>query len=339
MDRARIGLIGAGFIGEVHLRALAFNRRADVRAIADVDARRAREMAERYHVPATYADVADMLAQEKLDGVIIATPDQLHRQPAELAAQAGVHILLEKPIATTVADAEAIIAAARAHRVKLMLGFILRFTLPYLQLRQKIVSGEVGTPTMAFGKRTVNSIEATRLAGRCTVNDYLSIHDTDTILWNLGTDVESVYAQRGSFVLKEQGLDTPDYYWTMMRFKNGATAVTHSHWAMPRAFPNYPESELLITGTKGAVHLHLAGQHLWFAGDTAYEHPEVSYGFAAEDAGAFRKEDEHFTDCIIEDRQPLVGGVDGLNALKVILAADESIRTGQPVPVRLQPPA
>ncbi len=338
MDTARIGLIGAGFIGEVHLRALAFNRRADVRAIADVNERRAREMAERFHVPRTYTDVRQMLEQERLDGVIIATPDQLHREPAELAAQAGVHIMLEKPIATTVEDAEAIIAAAQRNNVKLMIGFILRFTLPYQQLRQKVVSGEIGTPTMAFGKRTVNASEARRLAGRCTVNDYLSIHDTDTILWNMGTDVESVYAQNGSFVLKEQGLNTPDYYWTMLRFRNGATAVTHSHWAMPAAFPNYPESELLMTGTRGAVHLHLAGQHLWYASDTSYEHPDVSYGFTAEDAGAFRKEDEHFTDCIIEDRQPLVTGVDGLNALKIILAADESIRTGQPVKVSLQPP-
>jgi predicted dehydrogenase len=338
MERARIGVIGAGFIGEVHLRALAFNRRADVRAIAEVDAERGRDVQRRFNVPNVYTDVREMLEKEQLDGVVVATPDQLHREPVELAAQAGVHVLLEKPIATTVEDAEAIIDVTRKAGVKLMLAFVLRFTLPYQQLRAKIEAGEVGTPTMAYGKRAVSSPEAHRLAGRCTVNDYLSIHDTDTILWNMGTDVESVYAQRGSFVLKEQGLDTPDFYWTMLRFKSGATAVTHSHWAMPVAFPNAPESELLITGTKGAVHLRLAGQHLVFANDSGFEAPDVSYGFAAPDAGSFRKEDEHFTDCIIEDREPLVGGIDGLNALKVILAADESIRTGQPVKVELQDP-
>ncbi len=338
MRAARLGLIGAGFIGEVHLRALRHNAQAELRAVADVDERRLSWAQATFQVPKVYTDVRDMLEKEQLDGVIIATPDHLHREPVELAAEAGVDILLEKPIATTVADAERIIQVTRQRQVKLMLGFILRFTLPYLQLHQKVIGHELGETTMAYAKRTVNATEARRLAGRCTVNEYLGVHDIDTILWNMGTDVESVYAARGEFVLKEQGLNTPDYYWTMVRFRSGATAVVQSHWAMPDAFPNYPESELLITGTRGAVQLRLAGQQLQFSSDERYEQPDVSYGFSAEDAGAFRKEDEHFTDCIIQGRQPLVGGIDGLNALKIVLAAEESIRSRQPVPVALQSP-
>jgi predicted dehydrogenase len=338
MAAARLGLIGAGFIGEVHLRALRHNARANVCAVADVDESRLHQAQATFEIPKIYTDVRGMLQDEQLDGVIVATPDHLHREPVELAAEAGVHILLEKPIATTIADAERIIEVTRQRNVKLMLGFILRFTLPYLQLHDKITSGELGQPTMAYAKRAVNTTEARRLAGRCTVNEYLAVHDIDTILWNMGTDVESVFATRGEFVLKEQGLNTPDYYWTMMRFRNGATAVTQSHWAMPAAFPNYPESELLITGSRGAVQLRLAGQQLQFSSDDRYEQPDVSYGFSAEDAGAFRKESEHFTDCIIEDRQPLVGGIDGLNALKIVLAAEESIRSGQPIPVTLDQP-
>jgi predicted dehydrogenase len=338
MRTARLGLIGTGFIGEVHLRALRHNPRAEVRALADLDERRLHQAQEAFQVPNVYTDVRSMLQREELDGVIIATPDHLHREPVELVAEAGVNILLEKPIATTIPDAERIIEVTRQRNVKLMLGFILRFTLPYLQLREKITSGEVGEPTLAYAKRAVNTTEARRLAGRCTVNEYLAVHDIDTILWNLGTDVESVYATRGEFVLKQQGLNTPDWYWTMFRFRNGATAVTQAHWGMPDAFPNYPESELLITGTRGAVQLRLAGQQLQFSSADRFEQPDVSYGFSAEDAGAFRKEDEHFTDCIIEDRQPIVGGVDGLNALKIVLAAEDSIRSGQPVPVTLQRP-
>src|SRR6266581_2406466 len=98
MHTARLGLIGSGFIGEVHLRALRYNTRAQVRALADVDERRVRQAQEAF----------------------------------------------EKPIATTIADAERIIEVTRQRKVKLMLGFILRFTLPYLQLRQKVTGGELG---------------------------------------------------------------------------------------------------------------------------------------------------------------------------------------------------
>jgi len=338
MERARIGVVGVGFIGEVHLRALRANARADVRAVVDVDEARLRAMQERYAVPRAYTDLQQMLEREELDGVVIATPDHLHREPVELAAAAGLHILLEKPIATTIEDAERIIAVTRANRVRLQLGFVLRFTAPYRALHQQVESGVLGRITSAYAKRALGAWEARRLAGRCTVSQYLAVHDIDTILWHMGTEVVSVYSVAGSFVLSAQGLDTPDYYWTTLRFRDGATAVVHSHWAMPDAFPNYPESELLLTGTAGSAHLHLAGQHLQVATADRFLAPDVSYGFAFEDAGAFHAEDEHFTACILEGREPLVGGIDGLNTLRVVLAAEESVRSGQPVAVELTPP-
>jgi predicted dehydrogenase len=336
MRTARIGLIGAGFIGEVHLRALRSNAHGELRAVADVDERRLRQVQDAFHVPTVYTDFREMLRSEQLEGVIIATPDHLHREPVEVAAEAGVHILLEKPIATNETDAERIIEITRRHNVKLMLGFVLRFTQPYQQLRQKILAGELGTPTMAYAKRAISTTEARRLSGRCTVNEYLSVHDIDTILWNMGTEVEWVQAARSELVLKEQGLNTPDYYWTMFGFRNGAIAVVHSHWAMPN--PYYAEAELLISGTSGAAHLRLPGQQLQFSTADRFEQPDVTYGFEAEDAGAFRKEVEHFASCILEDHRPLVGGMDGLNALRIVHAAEESIRSGQRVPVRLQRP-
>jgi predicted dehydrogenase len=335
MDSARIALIGAGTIGEVHLRALRAIARADVRAVVDTDAERLRYIQDRYNVPNGYLDVRSMLEQEQLDGAIIATPDHLHRESVELAATAGLNILLEKPIATNLADAERIIDVSQKHNVRLMLGFILRFVAPYRELHQMIVEDKIGQPTMAYAKRAARSTEARRIAGRCTVNQYLSVHDIDVILWNMGHDVGAVYATCGKFVLKHQGLDTPDYYWTMVHYRNGATAVAHSHWAMPDAFPPRPESELLVTGTKGSAHLHLDGKQLQVTTNDHFEQPDVTYGLRTEDAGAFRAEDEHFVDCILRDSEPVVNGIDGLNALKIILAAEESIRSSRPVRVEM----
>src|SRR5438105_13386376 len=101
MPTARLGLIGTGFIGEVHLRALRHNARAEVRALADVDKGRLRKAQEAFEVPNVYTDVRTMLQSEELDGVIIATPDHLHREPVELAALGFSSMMLTPASATS----------------------------------------------------------------------------------------------------------------------------------------------------------------------------------------------------------------------------------------------
>jgi UDP-N-acetylglucosamine 3-dehydrogenase len=337
MADVKLAVIGTGVMGETHVRAIQHDARAKLVAICDVNKPRLDEIQDRYSVPNAYTDAREMFRSHQIDGVVIATSDQFHVEPVSIAAEAGAHIMLEKPIATTVEDAETILNAAGRAQVKLMIGFVLRFTPAYVAIHDRVVSGSLGPLTMGFAKRACGLPEARRLGGRLTVNSYLSVHDVDTLLWNFGTDVESVYATKGEFILKDE-LHTPDYYWNLLKFRNGVTCVAHSLWTLPEASPSFTQSELVIHGTVGSAHLDVDGQWLRFAGPERSDAPDFLYGIGEPHAGAYRLEDEHFVECIVKDRTPIVNGIDGMNALKVILAAEESTRVGAPVPVALTRP-
>lgn len=326
LRKVRIGVVGVGYIGQVHVDAYVRHPLCDVIAICDVDPERLHDTQRRFHIERAYADQRLMHEREQLDGVVIATPDEHHLQPVQVAADAGVAIMLEKPIATTVADAEAIIDATDRARVTLMLGFILRWVPQYVAVHDRAASGALGTLTNAYARRSCRYSEARRLRGRCSVNQYLAVHDIDTLLWNLGRDVAVVYSTAGDFALSRE-LQTPDYYWNVIKFANGATGVVHASWAEPDAYRNYVESELLINGERGSAHLLLANQQLAFASDTTYETPSVTPAFPLEAA--------HFVDCIRFHRRPLAGGQEGLDALRILEACEASVRSGGPVRVRL----
>jgi predicted dehydrogenase len=336
MEPLRLGVIGVGLMGEGHVASNQRNALGKIVAICNRGKERLDHVQQEYGIPAAYQDYNEMFAKEKLDGVIIATPDGAHVGPAKAAAAAGVHILLEKPIATNLPEAEAVVAACREAGVKLQVGFVLRFTTPYLVLRQQILAGEVGRPTMVYASRCVAKREAKRIGVHRDVLQAVSIHDIDTMLWNFGTDVESVYAVKGGDVLKDL-LNTPDYYWTTLNYRNGLKGVSLGHWAMPDTFPLFVSCEMLVTGTDGSAQLRLSGQDMNVISDKSYTCPDTVFAFnLAGGSQAFREEGEQFCRCIIDDVEPLVTGRDGLNALKVCLAAEESAETGRPVPVSLE---
>lgn len=328
LRKARVAVVGTGLIGQVHIRSYQQHPLCEVVALCDRDPKRLQEAAEQFRITAVYTDQREMHARESVDGVVIATPDHLHREPVEIAAAAGVHVMLEKPIATTLADAEAIIGAADQAGVKLMLGFTLRWIPHYAAVHDQVAAGALGPLTNAYARRTIKYSEAYRLGGRCSVNEYLAVHDIDAVLWLFGREVESVYATRGDFLVRRD-LGTADYYWNVLKFRSGATAVVHVSWCESNQHRNLVEMELMVGGERGSSHLTLAGDQIRFATAAGFETPEVAL------SGVYPAEAAHFVDCILHDRQPLAGGRQGMDALKVMLAAEESIVRGAPVPVWL----
>lgn len=336
MGPLRLGLVGVGLMGQGQIESNQNNALGRIVAIAARNPERLELIRGRYDIAKAYTDYREMFAKEDLDGVIVCTPDDFHREPVEDAAAAGIHVLVEKPIATTLADGEAMVSACEKAGVKLMVGFVLRFTTPYLVLRQRLQAGELGQPTMVFASRAVSKVETRRVGAHRTALQALAVHDIDTVLWNFGTDIESVYCARGDHQFKEE-FDIADYYWTTLRYGNGFTAVVLSHWAMPEAYPSFVTCEMLVTGTSGSAHLKLAGEDLNVVTDKQYQCPDVVFAFSvAGGSHAFRSELEHFCQSIRSGREPLVTGRDGLNALRITVAAEESARLGQAVPVSLE---
>ena len=324
--QARIGVIGVGYIGETHVKAFQSVDEARVVAISDVNSGRLAEIKDRYAIKAAYLDVGDMLRKARLDGVVIATPDHLHRAPVQAAAEAGLPILLEKPIATTLRDAEGIISAVERAGVKAVQAFVLRFELPYVTLRQGFASGAFGIPHTAYAARILNISQARRYNGRCSVNQYLACHDFDYLLWVMGTDVESIYATRSDFRACEETGEA-DSYWNLIRWKNGAAASVLTSWGLPENSPR-GHWECRIIGTKGCG--EVAGSRLRIFTDEMTDSIEDD-----PDADAYRDQAQAFVDVIQGRAEPRATLLDGLRAQKLTLAAEESTQTGQPVNVHL----
>ena len=185
MDETRkikIGIVGVGYIGTVHISSYQAHPLCEVVAICDVNEKLLKEMQTKFNVPRAYTNQQEMQEKEELDGIVIATPDEYHRKPVEVAAAAGLPIMLEKPIATNMVDAEAIVKAAEDAKVMIMLGFTLRWIPQYGEMHNQVAAGTLGQITNAFARRACRLSEGRRLYGRCSVNQYLAVHDMDFLL-------------------------------------------------------------------------------------------------------------------------------------------------------------
>ena len=216
VQRIRVAVIGAGFMGERHARIYAGLPDAELVAVCDVRETAASDLADRTGARA-YSDFRQLLRRDDLDAVSVCTPDALHREPCELAARAGRHVLVEKPIATTVADAEAIVEAAARARVTLLVGHCLRFDPRYDQARQAVGRGELGILQTVYTRRANTVAAQDRLGGRCSLPLFLGVHDYDVMRWLTGSEVERGTAESKGGLLRELGFPVEDASCALLR--------------------------------------------------------------------------------------------------------------------------
>jgi predicted dehydrogenase len=346
MERVRVGIVGAGFMGTLHARAVAESGFGTLAAVADPDSARAREVAGLYGGD-VYADFNEMLDRERLQAVVVATPETLHRDAVIAAARHGCAVLVEKPIAATLEDADAMIAACDDTGAPLMVGYILRFEPAYARIQQAVASGAIGRFLSGYGRRNAPIGEGERLAGRTTVINYLAVHDLDQILWQHPVDVRRVTARaiRGRIF---ERFGVADFTWITAEFADGALAVVESGWALsegwagwtkPAAWGGFGDVELNVIGDRGVVSLDFTPMNLygvdaeegWKLPDT--RHWPVINGRLA---GAIRGEVDHFLLCAATGEPPLVDGRQARRSLEIGLAADRSIAEDRAVELPLR---
>lgn len=329
-DKFQLGIIGVGFIGEVHIQACQSLPEVEVAAICEIDKARLAEMKNQYKIPAGFTDMAEMFSSVQLDGVLIATPDHLHLEPVKAVVRAKLPFLLEKPIATTLEDAEAIIRLADASGLPALQGLSIEFLPTYQKVRERWLTGEFGTAHTVYDARILNISEARRFKGRCSVNQYVACHDFHFLLSLLGTDVDSIYAQKtASRAFEETG--EADSYWNVLHWKNGAIASVLMTWGMPAAF-GLVEDTLLVIGSKGSAEKLPDNSHR-FVTDTVDEKIDADSDFTGYEE--YENEMLHFVDMVRHGTEPAVTLRAGLRAQKLVWAAEESIALKRPVKVEL----
>jgi UDP-N-acetylglucosamine 3-dehydrogenase len=325
-ERLRVGVIGLGAFGESHLRAYQGMPEVEIAAVASRSSARAEDVAARYGVSCWYGSHQELIADPSIAAVSITTTEFEHRAPAIAALAAGKHVLVEKPIAATLEDARAMLAAARRGPGFLVPGHILRFDPAYAGAREAARAGELGR-LVALTARRNRPQALIPTYGRVHPALITAIHDIDIMLWIAGRGVRWVRAI-DRIASRDEGAHG---LWGLLQFEHGVVATIETSWLIPDAAGVATDDALRITGLAGTatIQLDLPRYRKWRA--TGNSAPDVSYEPVLHGVvtGALRDELAAFARCALTGTPPtIVTPEDGCAALAVVLALIESARTG-----------
>ena len=327
MDRLRIGVIGLGWFGEIHCDTIVGIPNLELGALCTRSPDGLADLAQKFHVGKTYRDYREMIADPEIDAVSIVTMWDQHTEPAIAALDAGKHVFLEKPMASTVADCRKIIEAAKRSKGILQIGHICRFNPRYRMAKQAIDAGRIGKIVAMSSRRNIPAAWTPEILNKIgpIVGD--AIHDTDLMLWFTGDRIVSTYAQ----TVDVRGLKHPDIGQTMYRFAGGASATLETVWCMPEKTPFDIDERMSIIGTEGIIHIQDTFPNLGIVSSDKLHSPDTTYwpSFDGVRGGALRDEFAYFAGCALTGTTPAIGRPeDAAAALEATLAAEESARTG-----------
>jgi predicted dehydrogenase len=280
------------------------------------------------------------LLAEGLDGVVVCSENAKHLELVELAAEAKCEILCEKPIATSLADAEAMRRICQRNGVRFMTAFPMRFAASTRAVRKTLKHGELGRVLGIIG---INHSEIPsghrtwfadkELAGGGAVMDH-TVHLVDLFRWFFDAEVVEVYAEVDNlFYRNELGVDTAGLI--LVTLSNGVQASVDCSWSRPTWYPRWGHLKMDVVGEQGTVVLDAFAQHLTLYSRGAARDPSW-IGFGPDPNQAMLEE---FIGSIRQKRDPSVTWNDGYQALRVALAAYESAHIGQPVAIESSAPS
>jgi len=326
--RLRVGVIGVGWQGGGHLGNFGACPRAEITAICDINetllAQRERELGGVH----TFTDFHDLVACDEVDAVAVVTPDHLHREPAVAACQAGKHVLLEKPMALTVEDAEAIAAAAHEAQGCVMLNLSNRWMYTFAKGRELLDSGAVGDVRYVFARMT-NRIdvptERLRWLRHSHPAHWIGVHRLDIARWWIGREAVRVRAVHRKGVLSLRGFDAPDFYQGTVEFDGGAVLSLEGSWILPRSHPSMVDSRLYALCTNGVIDVDRVRSELLVTTGEDFQMSTPTAGPALGQPGGFTyRATCHFVDCALGGKPPLVTAEDGLALTRILCAVVRS---------------
>jgi UDP-N-acetylglucosamine 3-dehydrogenase len=321
-------------MGRNHARVYSEMPDVQLVGVADQDATAATTLAERLGCRG-YGNHRELLEREKPDAVTVAVPTHAHASVAKDALRAGCHVLVEKPIAATLEEADELIAAAAAARRVLMVGHIERFNPAVIDLKKRIAEGQLGRVFQCHARRLGPFPPRIRDVG--VVVD-LATHDLDLMLYLTGSRAVRVYAE----TKREVHTSNEDLVSGLVRFEDGVVGVLEINWLTPTKI-----RELAVTGERGMFRADYLTQDLYF-----FENAELKQGgweqlsmlrgvsegamvkYALQRREPLRNELEAFLAAANGDDSAIVSGEDGKEALRLALALIESGQRGQAVELR-----
>ncbi len=323
----RMGLLSAAH-GHAYsyLAALRNCNNVEIVGCYDDAPERVQLLTQQHQVP-SYSSPAALLEQQ-LDGVIICAENAKHRALVEAAAGRVRGILCEKPIATTLADAQAMIDLCKKTNTKLQIAFPVRFSPPVQWLKNALDQGELGriyaVQATNHGSMPGGWFIDPALSGGGAVLDH-TVHVIDLLRWFWQSEVTEVYAEVGHSLV-HPGLGIDDVGLLSFTLANGIYGTLDTSWSRPASYTTWGDVKIEVVGEQGVVYVDAFQQSITVSSNAVGKTRWHNYG-SDMDQGLIND----FVAMLRTDRQPSITGEDGLAALAVALAAYESARTGQPV--------
>ena len=343
MKQVGFGIIGSQFEASIHAESLKTVPAAKVVAAASPTESHVRSFTQKYGIPKAFTDYGDLLKLDDVEVVTLALPNYLHAQATIEAAEAGKHVVCEKPLCMNIREADEMINACRRNGVKLMYAEELCFAPKYVRAKQLIDEGALGEVYLVkqcekhFGPHSDWFWDVSRSGGGVLFD--MGCHAFEFMRWVYDkAPVESVYADMDTHVHGSLTKGEDDSL-AIVRFQGKRKGLAEDSWAKRGGMDDRVE----IFGSEGVIYAYL---HMGIALVT---YSENGYGYAVEKAPStkgwtfavyeelwnygFPQEMAHFSDCVANDEKPIETGEDGKATLEMILAAYESARTGKKVPL------
>jgi len=350
MTKTKVALLGAGFIGDIHFESYSrFVPDVEVVAVFSRSPVRAAEFAKKHHIPKHYQDLEKAILDSGCDVVDVCVPNFMHHKAVLIAANAGKHIIIEKPLAMTLEEADEMIAVCKAKNRKLMYAEELCFAPKYERVRKLVNEGAIGTIYQMrqcekhSGPHSDWFYNIEQSGGGALMD--MGCHGIAWFRWMLGgkPKVKSVFANMQNGLIHKGRTRAEENSLCMVEFEGGAIAIAENSWAKHGGMDDRVE----VYGTDGVIYADL------FMGNSALTYSEKGYGYAMEKAGStkgwtftifeeafnqgYPQELKHFIDCVREDKQPIVTAEDGRAVLEIMYAAYQSARTGAKVSLPFHP--
>ncbi len=309
MNQLRVAVIGTGFWGKNQARVFSQLHQTKLMCVCDANPKTASTIGSQFNVEHT-TDLNSVLSRRDIDAVTICTPTVTHRDVATRALEAGKHVLVEKPMTNTAAEANELLSLAKKKELRIMPGHIERFNPAVTYLKSRVDEGALGNIMLLVARRVGRWPE--RIGDVGVVRD-TAIHDIDLARYIFADEVSAVYAQLGSLRHSKE-----DYAEIMLQFSKGGTAFIDANWLTPKK-----TRTMVVTGSDATAELDYITQQV------SIESSERTVTPNLDGKEPLTLELTHFAESILNETPFSVNGIDGLRAVEICEAVLTSGTAGR----------
>ena len=338
LKQINVGIIGTGWCGGIRANACDASPLVDKLYIAEQNPERLKELSSRLKLEGFTDDWLKLINNPDIDTIIIsATPETTHYPMALKALEAGKNVFLEKPIATTLIEADHLIETSIKNNVKFTIGYSQRFNAKYAYVKKSLEENLIGEPVTCLVSRHVTRELGEKISGRTSLSPAAmeATHDLDFLLWCLHPRKPiKVYSQTSGKLFSKNS-NTPDHQWIMVTLDDGMTITVGAGWILPLGYPNFSNTWIEVIGTDGSlfiddthkdVQLNTVKDGVRYPLSSMPGEP-VNHAYA----GPMHNETIHFLEAIALNRPVLVKPEEARQVMDLYIAADLSAETGEPV--------